>query len=156
MHRVIKNTEPAAEVLDDALQTKTHAKYGNARIDGGTDAGTESELVGVLTAILTSDLFDKRFLSVDGLDEATSDTQFDILDTLSGLPINILFTSRPLPLLRDCVPHGTFFDIMVRDTDIRRLVEEKARGMRTLTKLLEQDGWREKVVKAVLEKSSGM
>ena len=117
---------------------------------------TESELLEVLTAVFSSDLFDKRFLSVDGLDEAASNTQFDILDALSGLPINVLFTSRPLPLLKDCIPNGKFFSILALNADIKRLIEEKVRGMKTLEKLLEKDGWKERVVTAILEKSSGM
>ncbi|TFK27259.1 ankyrin [Coprinopsis marcescibilis] len=117
---------------------------------------TEGELIELLTTIFTSEMFDQRFLFVDGLDEATSETQFDILDTLCKLPLNTLFTSRPLPLLKDSVPEAIFFDIIVRDADIERLISEKVRGMKTLAKLLEQDGWRERVLKAVLKKSSGM
>ncbi|TFK18216.1 hypothetical protein FA15DRAFT_628136, partial [Coprinopsis marcescibilis] len=117
---------------------------------------TEAELVEVLSAIFTSDMFDKRFLFVDGLDEATSETQFDILDTLSNLPLNVLFTSRPLPLLKDVVPEARFFDIIVRDADIKRLIDEKVRSMKMLAKLLEQDGMREMLFQEVLTKSSGM
>ncbi|TFK16441.1 ankyrin [Coprinopsis marcescibilis] len=80
---------------------------------------TEAELVEVLGVIFTSDMFDKRFLFVDGLDEATSETQFDILDTLSNLPLNVLFTSRPLSLLKDVVLEARFFDIIVHNADIK-------------------------------------
>ncbi|TFK17867.1 hypothetical protein FA15DRAFT_710402 [Coprinopsis marcescibilis] len=117
---------------------------------------TEAELVATLSAIFVSDMFDQRFLFIDSLDEANSDTQFNILDTLSQLPLNVLFTSRPLPLLKESVPEVRFFDIIVRDADIKKLINEKIRRMKTLAKLLELDGWRERVLKMVLERSSGM
>ncbi|TFK21240.1 hypothetical protein FA15DRAFT_645855 [Coprinopsis marcescibilis] len=116
---------------------------------------SQSELLHVLTTIFNSGLFDQRFCSLDGLDEATFDTQIDVLDALSQLPVNFLITSRPLPLLKDRIV-ARFIDIHVQDMDIERLIEEKIGRMVTLRKLLEQDGWKEKVVKAVLSKSAGM
>ncbi|TFK18831.1 hypothetical protein FA15DRAFT_674982 [Coprinopsis marcescibilis] len=117
---------------------------------------SQTELVGVLNAIASSDLFDDTFCFIDGLDEATSNTQFDLLDTVSQLPINFMFMSRPLPLLKDHVPEADFVDIIVQDADIERLIEDKLRGMKALAKLLEKDGWREKVLATVLRKSDGM
>ena len=114
------------------------------------------ELLEVFTAIFTSDLFEKRFLAVDGLDEATLNAQFDILDTISHLRLNALFTSRPLPLLKGSVPEARFFDIIVRDADIELLISEKLRGMPMLSRLLQKDNWRQQVLENILEKSSGM
>ena len=109
-----------------------------------------------MNAIASSDLFDETYCFVDGLDEATADTQFDLLEAVSQLPISFLFTSRPLPLPREHVPEANFFEIIVRDSDIERLIEDKLRGMKTLARLLEKDGWMKTVLKTVLEKSSGM
>ncbi|TFK19383.1 hypothetical protein FA15DRAFT_697548 [Coprinopsis marcescibilis] len=117
---------------------------------------SQTELLGVLNAIASSDLFDNTFCFIDGLDEATSNTQFDLLDTVAQLPINFMFMSRPLPLLKDHVPEADFVDIIVQDADIERLIEDKLRGMKALAKLLEKDGWREKVLTTVLKKSGGM
>ncbi|TFK28964.1 hypothetical protein FA15DRAFT_455264 [Coprinopsis marcescibilis] len=144
------------QILEDYPSTIGFVKplYDKHELRGTSP--TEMELVEVLKAIFTCDMFDQRFLSVDGLDEATSQTQFDILDTLSQLPLNVLFTSRPLPLLKDSVPEARLFDIIVRDADIERMIDTKVRSMKTLEKLLRQDGWRERVLKAVVEKSSGM
>ncbi|TFK18192.1 hypothetical protein FA15DRAFT_675483 [Coprinopsis marcescibilis] len=117
---------------------------------------SQTELLGVLNAIASSDLFDDTFCFIDGLDEAKSNTQFDLLDTVSQLPINFMFMSRPLPLLKDHVPEADFVDIIVQDADIERLIEDKLRGMKALAKLLEQDGWWDKVLSTVLRKSDGM
>ncbi|TFK17626.1 hypothetical protein FA15DRAFT_675947 [Coprinopsis marcescibilis] len=117
---------------------------------------SQTELLGVLNAIASSDLFDNTFCFIDGLDEAKSNTQFDLLDTVSQLPINFMFMSRPLPLLKDHVPEADFVDIIVQDADIEMLIEDKLRGMKALAKLLEKDGWREKVLATVLKKSDGM
>ncbi|TFK18647.1 hypothetical protein FA15DRAFT_709690 [Coprinopsis marcescibilis] len=117
---------------------------------------TKDELVDVLTAIFTSNMFDQCFLFVDGLDEETLETWFDLLDTISKLPLNVLFTSRPLPLLKDSVPKARFFDIVVCDADNVCLIEEKVHSMKTLAKLLKMEGWREQVLKAMLKKSFGM
>ncbi|TFK17628.1 hypothetical protein FA15DRAFT_675956 [Coprinopsis marcescibilis] len=117
---------------------------------------SQTELVGVLNAIASSDLFDDTFCFIDGLDEAKSNTQFDLLDTVSQLPINFMFMSRPLPLLKDHVPEADFVDIIVQDADIERLIEDKLRGMKALARIVEKDGWREKVLATVLKKSDGM
>ncbi|TFK17207.1 hypothetical protein FA15DRAFT_628956 [Coprinopsis marcescibilis] len=117
---------------------------------------SQAEVYGALRAIFDSDLFDEKFCALDGLDEALLDTQVDVLDALSELPENFLVMSRPLPLLKERVPEATFIDIIVHDADIEQLIEEKLRRLKTLRILLEKDGWKEKVLKAVLEKSSGM
>ncbi|TFK21239.1 ankyrin [Coprinopsis marcescibilis] len=117
---------------------------------------SQFELLNVLREIVTSGLFDQKFFSVDGLDEATSETQFDILDCLSELPVNFLVTSRPLPLLKEVVPEAKFIDIIVQDSDIERLIVERIRRMKTLGKLLHRDGWMQRVLNTVIEKSSGM
>ncbi|TFK17209.1 ankyrin [Coprinopsis marcescibilis] len=117
---------------------------------------SQKELLEVLRAIFNSDMFDERYCTLDGLDEALANTQVDVLDALSNLPVNFLIMSRPLPLLKELVPEAIFIDIMVHDADIEQLIEEKLRRMKTLRNLLEKDGWKEKVLKTVLDKSSGM
>ena len=144
------------QILEDYPSTSGFVKPLYDKHELRNTRPTESELLEVLTAIFRSDLFDQRFLSVDGLDEATSDTQFDILDAISGLPINVLFTSRPLPLLKDCIPNGKFFSILALNADIKRLIEEKVRGTATLATLLAGDEFKKWVVKTIIKKSSGM
>ncbi|TFK17485.1 hypothetical protein FA15DRAFT_604993 [Coprinopsis marcescibilis] len=117
---------------------------------------SKQELIVVLEAIFTSNLFDERFCSLDGLDEAKSTTQFELLDSLSQLPINLLITSRPLHLLEDNVPTADHFSIILQDADIERLIEEKVRQIPTLKGLLAKDEFKQWVVKTIIEKSSGM
>ncbi|TFK17932.1 hypothetical protein FA15DRAFT_570955, partial [Coprinopsis marcescibilis] len=117
---------------------------------------SQKQLIDVLRAIFNSDLFDERYCTLDGLDEALDDTQVDMLDAFSNLPVNFLIMSRPLPQLKELVPEATFIDILVHDTNIEQLIEEKLRRTRKLRNLVEKDDWKEKVVKTVVEKSSGM
>ncbi|TFK23788.1 hypothetical protein FA15DRAFT_694854 [Coprinopsis marcescibilis] len=116
----------------------------------------QAEVLEVLTAIFNSDLFDEKFCALDGLDEALADTQVDILDTVSELPVNFLIMSRPLPLLKELVPEATLIDIKINDADIKQLIEEKLRRMATLRDLLKEEGMKEVVLRTVVEKSSGM
>ncbi|TFK16551.1 hypothetical protein FA15DRAFT_711698 [Coprinopsis marcescibilis] len=117
---------------------------------------SQSEILEVLQAIFKSDLFDERYCTLDGLDEALADAQVEMLDAVSNLPVNFLLMSRPLPLLKELVPEATFINVMVYDTDIEQLIEEKLRRMTTLRSLLENEGWKDTVLKTLLEKSSGI
>ncbi|TFK19841.1 ankyrin [Coprinopsis marcescibilis] len=117
---------------------------------------SKQDLVSVLKAIFTSNLFDERFCSLDGLDEAKSVTQFELLNTLSQLPVNLLIMSCPLHLLEDNIPTADHFSIILQDADIKQLIEEKVRQIPTLKGLLAKDKFKKWVMKTIIEKSSGM
>ncbi|TFK21268.1 ankyrin [Coprinopsis marcescibilis] len=117
---------------------------------------SQSELFELLENISTSGIFLKSFYVLDGLDEAPSDIQIDVLTSLSSLRINFFITSRPLDSLKEIVPTAVFIDIVVQDRDIEILVDQKTTRMPGLRKLLMIDGWRDKVISKILEKSSGM
>ncbi|TFK20485.1 hypothetical protein FA15DRAFT_759346 [Coprinopsis marcescibilis] len=95
---------------------------------------SQKELLDVIQAVFNSDLFDERFC----------------------LPANLLLMSRPLSLLKDRVPDATFIDIILHEADIIQMIEDKIGRMPRLRNLLEKGNWKEKVVKVVLERSSGM
>ncbi|TFK20859.1 ankyrin, partial [Coprinopsis marcescibilis] len=116
---------------------------------------TQHELFEILKQISTSGVFKQCFYVLDGLDEASSETQFDILAAISQLPINFFITSRPLPLLKDVVFNARFFDIVAHNSDIALLIEEKLRRLPALWKLV--DGSQKAViVETILQKSLGM
>ncbi|TFK21593.1 ankyrin, partial [Coprinopsis marcescibilis] len=144
------------QVIEDHPSTLQYAKpmydYHSLR----KTRPAQKELLAVLRAIFTSDLFDERYCTIDGLDEALADTQIDVLDALSNMPVNFLIMSRPLPLLKELVPEATFIDVIVHDADIEQIIEEKLRRTMTLRNILEKEDWRETVLKTVVEKSSGM
>ena len=144
------------QILEDHPQTIAYFQPLHTYHSLRKTQPSKEELIDVLKAILTSDLFDQRFCSLDGLDEARSNTQFELIDSLSQLPINILLTSRPLHLLEGNVPTAEHFDIVVQDSDIKRLIEDKVRGIMTLKRLLSQAEMKQWVVKTIIEKSSGM
>ncbi|TFK17956.1 ankyrin, partial [Coprinopsis marcescibilis] len=114
------------------------------------------EILEVIRAIFASDLFDEKVCALDGLDEAFEDTQVDVLDALADLPANLLLMSWPLPLLKDRVPDAAFIDIMLHEADIIQMIEDKIGHMPRLQNLLEKGDLKEKVLKTVLKKSSGM
>ncbi|TFK17184.1 hypothetical protein FA15DRAFT_605593 [Coprinopsis marcescibilis] len=144
------------QILEDHPQTIVYIQRMHDHHSLRKTRPSKKELVGVLEEIFTSNLFDERFCSLDGLDEAKSITQFELLDTLSQLPINLLITSRPLHLLEDNVPTADHFSIILQDADIERLIEEKVRQIPTLKGLLAKDEFKKWVVKTIIEKSSGM
>ncbi|TFK17016.1 ankyrin, partial [Coprinopsis marcescibilis] len=116
---------------------------------------TQHELFEILKRISTSGVFKKCFYVLDGLDEASSKTQFDILAVISQLPINFFITSRPLPLLKEVVCNARFFDIVAHNSDIALLIEEKLRQSPSLWKLV--DGRQKAViVETIVQKSLGM
>ncbi|TFK21252.1 hypothetical protein FA15DRAFT_672753 [Coprinopsis marcescibilis] len=117
---------------------------------------SQREVLEVLRDIFESDLFDEKFCTLDGLDEALTDTQVDILDALSELPVNVLVMSRPLPLFKELVPEATFIAIKVHKADIEQLIDETLRKNKLLRHLLENEGWKERVLQTVVKKSSGM
>ncbi|TFK16562.1 ankyrin [Coprinopsis marcescibilis] len=144
------------QILEDHPQTIVYIQHMHDHHSLRKTRPSKQELVGVLEKIFTSNLFDERFCSLDGLDEAKSVTQFELLDTLSQLPVNLLITSRPLHLLEGNVPTADHFSIIVQDSDIERLIEEKVFQIPTLEGLLANDEFKAWVVKAIIEKSSGM
>ncbi|TFK16617.1 hypothetical protein FA15DRAFT_711603 [Coprinopsis marcescibilis] len=95
-------------------------------------------LLDVLKDIFNSDLFDQKFCSLNGLDQALSDTQID------------------LPLLEECVPKAKFIPIVLHGSDVEWLINEKLSQIKMLRNLLEKEGWKETVLQVVVEKSSGM
>ncbi|TFK23323.1 ankyrin [Coprinopsis marcescibilis] len=117
---------------------------------------SKQELIGVLEAIFTSNLFDEKFCSLDGLDEAKLITQFELLDHLSQLPINLLITSRPLHLLEGKLPMADHFSITIQNSDIESLIEERVLHRPALQYLLAQDEIRKMVVETMMKKASGM
>ncbi|TFK22078.1 hypothetical protein FA15DRAFT_644639 [Coprinopsis marcescibilis] len=144
------------QILEDHPQTIVYIQRMHDHHSLRKTRPSKRDLVGVLEAIFTSNLFDEKYCSLDGLDEAKSITQFELLDTLSQLPVNLLITSRPLHLLEGKFLTADHFSIIVQDSDIERLIEEKVRQIPTLEALLANDGFKRWVVKAIIEKSSGM
>ncbi|TFK24828.1 ankyrin [Coprinopsis marcescibilis] len=117
---------------------------------------TQEELLELLEQISSSNVFSAMFFAIDGLDEASSDTQVDILSSLSSFNIRFFITSRPLDTLKELVPTAVFFDVALRDLDVVLLINQKMKRSPNLRKLLEIDGWKESLVSNILRRSSGM
>ncbi|TFK28979.1 ankyrin [Coprinopsis marcescibilis] len=118
---------------------------------------SEADVVDLLRQIATSGLFKKTFYILDGLDEAASDIQVDLLEILSSLPVHFFITSRPLDSLKDLVPHARFLTIIASDPDIALLVDQKIHRLPVLRNLLMKNATlKAEVVSIISSKSSGM
>ncbi|TFK17787.1 ankyrin [Coprinopsis marcescibilis] len=118
---------------------------------------SEGEIVDLLRQIATSGLFKKTFYILDGLDEAASDIQVDLLRILSSLRVHFFITSRPLDSLKDILPDAWFFTIIASDPDIALLIDQKVDRIPALRKLLIDNATlKADVVSIINSKSSGM
>ncbi|TFK25655.1 ankyrin, partial [Coprinopsis marcescibilis] len=118
---------------------------------------SEAEVVELLRQIATSGLFKQTFYILDGLDEAASDIQVDLLEILSSLPVNFFITSRPLDSIKDLVPSARFITVIASDPDIALLIDQKIHRMPVLRKLLmNHAALKAEVVSIISSKSSGM
>ncbi|TFK18480.1 ankyrin [Coprinopsis marcescibilis] len=118
---------------------------------------SEAEVVDLLRQIATSGLFQKTFYILDGLDEAASDIQVDLLEILASLPVHFFITSRPLDSLTDIVPDARFLTIIASDPDIALLIDQKIHRMPALRRLLMNSATlKAEVVSMISSKSSGM
>ncbi|TFK18483.1 ankyrin, partial [Coprinopsis marcescibilis] len=118
---------------------------------------SEAQVVDLLRQIATSGLFKKTLYILDGLDEAASDIQVDLIEILSSLPVHFFITSRPLDTLKDLVPNARFFTIIASDPDIALLIDQKIHRIPALRKLLINDATlKSEVVSIISSKSSGM
>ncbi|KAH6903065.1 ankyrin repeat-containing domain protein [Coprinopsis sp. MPI-PUGE-AT-0042] len=115
---------------------------------------TQAELVDAIRCICA--VFKKAYFSIDGLDEALDNEQFDLLDTLTSINANFIITSRPLALLKDTLPNAEFFDISAQEEDIELLVAQRIERSPGLRHILVTDEDKDRVIKKVCESSQGM
>jgi hypothetical protein len=93
---------------------------------------------------------------IDGLDEASYDTQFDLVEAIASLKARFLITSRPLDLLKSAVPDAVFFEVTARVEDIELLVSQKIQRDPRFAGLLEKHKLKNEVVTKVAKNSGGM
>ncbi|TFK17000.1 ankyrin [Coprinopsis marcescibilis] len=118
---------------------------------------SEAEVIDLLRQIVTSGLFKQTFYILDGLDEAASGIQVNLLEILSSLPVNFFITSRPMDSLKDLIPNARFFTMIASDSDIALLIDEKIYRMPVLRRLLIDNATlKSEVVSMITSKSSGM
>ncbi|KAH6908097.1 hypothetical protein BKA70DRAFT_1400703 [Coprinopsis sp. MPI-PUGE-AT-0042] len=116
---------------------------------------TQKELIGLIRDICA--IFRVAYISIDGLDEALPDEQFDLLDTLTSIKANFIITSRPLHILKEVLPStAKFFDIIAREEDVELLVAQRIERSPELRRLLGDDEKRREVITKVCKASQGM
>lgn len=119
---------------------------------------SKNQLLDLLRDI--SKIFDTLYCVLDGLDEATEDDQFMLLDALSSVKANFFITSRPLESLRSLLPNARFFTIVAHDEDIQKLIDQKITQSPRLTGMLDTRAeglsHRETIVTKIIQKAGGM
>jgi ankyrin repeat domain-containing protein 50 len=115
---------------------------------------SQRDLIGLIRHICT--LFRISFFSIDGLDEALYDEQFDLLETLTSIKANFIITSRPLVRLKDVLPNAEFFEVAAEDGDIELLVSQHIDRSPDLRQILKSEEGRKQVIKKICESSRGM
>ncbi|TFK26346.1 hypothetical protein FA15DRAFT_571174, partial [Coprinopsis marcescibilis] len=145
------------QLLERHPQVLTYVEPMYERHECENTRPSEAEVVDLLRQIASSGLFKQTFYILDGLDEAVSDIQVDLLEILSSLPINFFITSRPLDTIRDLVPSARFITVIASDPDIALLIDQKVHRMPVLRKLLMNNATlKAEVVSIISLKSSGM
>lgn len=118
---------------------------------------TQQEFVDVLVEL--SGHFERFYLGLDGLDEASDDAQFDLITLLSTLKVNFFITSRPLHGLETRVPHAKHFTIVAEHHDIDLLLSQRLERNPKFRRLLDSQGSelnKETLSKTISAKSDGM
>ncbi|TFK26351.1 hypothetical protein FA15DRAFT_574854, partial [Coprinopsis marcescibilis] len=145
------------QLLERHPQVLPYVKPMYERHERENTRPSEAEIVDLLRQIASSGLFRQTFYILDGLDEAASDIQVDLLEILTSLPVNFFITSRPLDSIKDLVPNARFITVIASDPDIALLVDQKIHRMPLLRKLLMNNATlKAEVVSIISSKSSGM
>ncbi|KAH6908127.1 ankyrin repeat-containing domain protein [Coprinopsis sp. MPI-PUGE-AT-0042] len=114
---------------------------------------TQKELLGLLRQF--SRVIRVAFI-IDGLDEASYDTQFDLVEAIASVKARFLITSRPLDRLRSAIPDAVFFEVVAHAEDIELLVAQKIQRDPRFARFLEQHKLKNEVVAKVTQNSGGM
>ncbi|KAH6908122.1 hypothetical protein BKA70DRAFT_291469 [Coprinopsis sp. MPI-PUGE-AT-0042] len=114
---------------------------------------TQKELLGLLRQF--SRIIRVIFI-IDGLDEASYDTQFDLVEAIASLNARFLITSRPLDRLKSSIPDAVFFEVVAHAEDIELLVAQKIHRDPRFAGFLEKHKLRDEVVARVTQNSGGM
>ncbi|KAH6892840.1 hypothetical protein BKA70DRAFT_837847 [Coprinopsis sp. MPI-PUGE-AT-0042] len=115
---------------------------------------TEKDLAGVLSQCSANG---KTLIFVlDALDELRAEDRPVLLRLLVSLEAKLFITSRPLETLQRQFPQAQVFDIAARASDIELHIRDALRHSPELVALLEGSDFEERIIEAIVRKSSGM
>ncbi|EAU89994.2 ankyrin repeat domain-containing protein 29 [Coprinopsis cinerea okayama7 len=115
---------------------------------------TQAELLDLLKTLESH--FEIVFYVIDALDEALDDTQFNLVKAINTLQGRFSLTSRPLVSLESGLARPKFYTVTPATSDIVRLVLERIKHNPGFGDLLDRYGFRDELVRRILDKSSGM
>ncbi|EAU90015.2 ankyrin repeat domain-containing protein 50 [Coprinopsis cinerea okayama7 len=115
---------------------------------------TQRELLDLLRQF--ENKFDVVFYVIDGLDEALVTAQFDLIQAVRSLRGQFALTSRPLKNLEDGLPSPKFYSVYARNSDVIILIDGKIALNSGFQRLLERHGYRDELVRQIVDKSRGM
>ncbi|KAH6901138.1 hypothetical protein BKA70DRAFT_710673 [Coprinopsis sp. MPI-PUGE-AT-0042] len=131
-------------------------KVYSRHIRENTEPSVE-ELFGLLKRF-TSELTTRTFYFLDALDEAPSDVQLELLETLTSLNVKLFITSRPLKPLEARFPEACHFPIVAHESDLDvHIGKEMSRSMELQAIIADASpGLEGRITLAVKKKCSGM
>ncbi|KAJ3799079.1 ankyrin repeat-containing domain protein [Lentinula aff. detonsa] len=104
---------------------------------------------------MSAEQFDRVFVIVDAVDECLDgQTRYHFLNTLNSLPINLLFTSRPHPLIEQMFEGCIRQDILADQHDLRIYSEERFALSRVDHQCSPES--RQQILNQVVQKAGGM
>ena len=117
---------------------------------------TEDELLGLLREFSTR--MARTFYFLDALDEAPLEIQYDLVDRLVSLDVQVFITSRPMQDLKSTFPEVHSFRIVAQDEDIELHIAKRLQSCPRLHSLLDRGGvsLKETLVSTVKSKCGGM
>ncbi|KAG2003657.1 hypothetical protein CC2G_004246 [Coprinopsis cinerea AmutBmut pab1-1] len=117
---------------------------------------SQQELIDVLRTIEKE--FRVNYIVLDGVDEISPDTQFDLIETINSLQSKFAIFSRPLDPLQESLslPNTTFFRVSADGEDMALMVSDNVKRNPSLRSLVKRHGIEEELLSQILEKADGM
>jgi len=128
----------------------------NRHVDNETRPAHEELMKTLQLEIAT---YTKVFIIVDALDEFLERDQVYLMTELKSLSgaINLMVTSRPLPLIEEYLRDAEHLDIRAKDEDIKNYIEDRIQYGPRLARLVKTNGTlQESVVNKVSVNVNGM
>jgi hypothetical protein len=118
---------------------------------------TPKEVIQVLRSEIGT--YSKVFIVIDALDECLEGNQRDLVTDLGSLGsnVNLLVTSRPLPLIQLLFQQAKYLDIYANDDDVRKYIKGRIPREHRLSRIVgTNEALKESIVDKIASNIEGM
>lgn len=105
------------------------------------------------------EMYSKVFVVVDALDECLEGNQRDLVTELGSLgsAVNLMVTSRLLPLIQQLFKHAKCLNISANNDDVRKYIIDRIPHEHRLSRIVETDrALKENIVNKIISNIAGM